>query len=353
MRSFEPVTHFNPPKSFSLLSAKKVLLGMSGGIDSTVSAMLLLEQGYEVIGCTFRTYDSIKDSCLAREKGCCDVESLMEARANCARMGIEHHLVDYREVFRRQVIAPFVEDYCHGRTPNPCVLCNCHIKWGEMLRMADELGCDYVATGHYARIDEGFLALARDDRKDQTYFLWMLTENQLRRTIFPLGDLTKDEVRKIAHERGYERLVTKHESQDICFVPGGDYRQFLADYLAPNPVPRQAMYTIGQRKGLGIALGYPAFVTHIDPETGEPTFGRREELNADTVSLRSAFFRGDASRPLSAKVRYRSPSAACRMEEQTDGTIVLRFDSPVWAPTPGQSCVIYQDDRVVGGGIIA
>lgn len=331
----------------------RVLLGMSGGIDSTVSAMLLQQQGYEVVGCTFRTYDSIKDSCVAREKGCCDVESLMEARDNCRRMGIEHHLVDFRDVFRREVIDNFVSEYCHGRTPNPCVLCNCHIKWGEMLHLADRLGCDRIATGHYARVEDGFLATARDERKDQTYFLWMLTEAQLRRTLFPLGDLTKDEVRGIAREQGYERLVAKHESQDICFVPGGDYRRFLAEYLAPDPVPRQAMYTIGQRKGLGVALGYPAFVTGIHPETGEPTFGRREELYRTEIRLTGAYFRGQTDAPLSAKVRYRSAAASCRVGSTDGSALSLLFDEPVWAPTPGQSCVLYQDNRVVGGGFIS
>ena len=175
---------------------------MSGGIDSTVSAMLLLEQGYEVVGVTFRTYDSIKESCLAREKGCCSVDSIMEAKHNAQRMGFEHHIVDFRDTFREHVIGNFIDEYMHGRTPNPCVLCNSHIKWGEMLRVADELGCPYVATGHYARIrtfrDHTYLACAADTRKDQTYFLWMLTEDNLRRTIFPLGDLTKQEVRTIA-----------------------------------------------------------------------------------------------------------------------------------------------------------
>lgn len=335
------------------MEKKRVLLGMSGGIDSSVSAMLLQEQGYEVVGCTFRTYDSIKESCLAREKGCCDIESIMEAKANCKKMGIEHHLVDFRDIFREKVIRNFVDEYCHARTPNPCVLCNCHIKWGEMLRMADELGCEYIATGHYARIDKGCLRVAADTHKDQTYFLWMLTEEQIARTIFPLGDLTKDEVRAIARERGYEKLAVKKESQDICFVPNGDYRSFLAEYLAPNPVPRQAMYTIGQRKGLGVALGYPAFVTKIDVETGEPTFGRREELNRSEIMISRAFFRGQEDQPVMAKVRYRSAAISAHVCKTDDSDrLLLRFDEPVWAPTPGQSCVIYQGELLVGGGII-
>ena len=194
---------------------KRVLLGMSGGIDSTVSALLLLEQGYEVVGVTFRTYDSMKDSCVAKEKGCCTIESIMEAKHNAERMGFEHRIVDFRDTFKRCVIQNFIDEYMSGRTPNPCVLCNSTIKWGEMLQLADELGCDFIATGHYARIAERdghiYLRTAADTHKDQTYFLWMLTEEQLRRTIFPLGDYTKDHVREIARSHGYEKLATKRE----------------------------------------------------------------------------------------------------------------------------------------------
>lgn len=344
---------------------------MSGGIDSTVSAMLLLEQGYEVVGCTFRTYDSMKDSCLAREKGCCDVDSIFEAKANCQKMGIEHHIVDFRDAFREKVIGNFVSEYCHGRTPNPCVLCNCHIKWGEMLRLADEWGCDYIATGHYARIARSqdahgmehlCLQTAVDEKKDQTYFLWMLTEEQLARTIFPLGGYTKDEVREMARSRGYEKLAVKKESQDICFVPNGDYRSFLESVGATSQTGQIVCdgkvirehegihsFTIGQRKGLGVAVGYPAFVTHIEPQTGEVQLGRREDLYRQDVKISGAFFHGDATKPVSARVRYRSEATSAVYCDESKS---LHFLSPVWAPTPGQSCVLYQDDLVVGGGII-
>ena len=353
----------------------RVLLGMSGGIDSTVSAMLLLEQGYEVVGVTFRTFDSIQESCLAKEKGCCSVESIMEAKHNAERMGFEHHIVDFRDTFHRCVIQNFIDEYMSGHTPNPCVLCNSHIKWGELMRVADEYGCDFIATGHYARIKERdghtYLATAADIKKDQTYFLWMLTEEQLKRTIFPLGDLTKDQVREIARSHGYEKLATKRESQEICFIPNDDYRAFLRasvpDYeervRAGEYVDAEGHvlgkhegfvnYTIGQRKGLGIALGHPAYVTHIDAEKNRITLGTNEDLF--TTELRFKQMRPSTSRdfeisasPLTAKVRYRSQAVPVKTIDEGR----LEFASPVWGVTPGQSVVLYQDNLVVGGGTI-
>jgi len=346
---------------------------MSGGIDSTVSALLLREQGYDLIGCTFRTFDSIRESCLAKEKGCCSIESIMEAKHNAEQMGFEHHIVDYRDTFRRQVIANFVEEYNRGRTPNPCVLCNAYIKWGELLRMADEMGCDYIATGHYARTLEHdghmYLATAADTHKDQTYFLWRLTEENLRRTLFPLGDLTKDQVRQIARDHGYETLVRKRESQEICFVPDNDYRRFLHDEgVATHPgdyvdceghvLGRHEgfqHYTIGQRKGLGIALGSPRFVTHIYAEQNRVMLGERDDLLAmeatatDTMLIDEEALRKNPV--VEARIRYRSPAVkACVAIE--DDRVRLLFEQPVWGITPGQSLVMYQDGRVVGGGLL-
>ena len=355
---------------------------MSGGIDSTVSAMLLLEQGYEVVGVTFRTYDSIKESCLAKEKGCCSVESVMEAKHNAERMGFEHHIVDFRETFRRCVIQNFIDEYMAGHTPNPCVLCNSTIKWGEMLRLADELNCDFIATGHYARIEERnghlYLAAAADTRKDQTYFLWRLTEEQLRRTVFPLGGYTKDQVREIARSHGYETLAQKRESQEICFVPDDDYRAFLRanvpDYnervRAGEYIDKDGKvlgthsgfvnYTIGQRKGLGIALGHPAYVTHIDAASNRVTLGTNEDLLASELTFRVVNplrLLTDGS-PVTAKVRYRSPAVETILQPTPPlrggerGEVCLQFTSPVWGVTPGQSVVLYQDGLVIGGGII-
>lgn len=347
---------------------------MSGGIDSSVSAMLLLEQGYELVGVTFRTFDSIKESCLVREKGCCSVESIMEAKHTAQTLGFEHHILDFRETFKEHVIRNFVDEYTHGRTPNPCVLCNSHIKWGEMLKAADEYGCDLIATGHYARIAEHrghwYLRTAVDTHKDQTYFLWMLTEENLKRTIFPLGGLTKPAVRQIAFDHGFEKLSKKTESQEICFVPNNDYRTFLAEqgvhvekgkYLsADGKIVGEhdgfCNYTIGQRKGLGIALGTPQFVQKINAETNEVTLGTHDALYSTHVEATDTRIRDidwlRESPEVEARIRYKSPTTPARISIGEEGHIALDFEQPVWGVTPGQSLIIYKDGLVVAGGLI-
>ena len=346
---------------------KRVLIAMSGGIDSSVAAMLLLEQGYELVGVTFRTFDSIRESCLAKEKGCCSVESIMEAKHLAEQLGFEHHILDFRDIFRKHVISNFTSEYMHGRTPNPCVLCNSHIKWGELLRAADEFGCERIATGHYARIrnidGHYFLQRAADTKKDQTYFLWMLTEENLSRTLFPLGDLTKEQVRELARSHGFEKLSQKRESQEICFVPDNDYRRFLqeqdcrieqGDYIdrEGHLLGRHEgfpCYTIGQRKGLGIALGTPMFVTAIDAATNRVTLGSHDELYTREVPLSGGFWRGRDDEPVLAQIRYRSQPTSAKYLPKEEKLI---FDEPVWAVTPGQSAVLYQNDCLVGGGFI-
>lgn len=352
-------------------------MAMSGGIDSTVAAMLLLEQGYELVGVTFRTFDSIKESCLAREKGCCSVESIMEAKHMAQTLGFEHHILDFRDTFRQHVIRNFIDEYTHGRTPNPCVLCNSHIKWGELITAAEAYGCDLIATGHYARIADHrghtYLRTAIDTRKDQTYFLWMLTEDNLRRTLFPLGGLTKTEVRQIALDHGFERLSKKTESQEICFVPDNDYRTFLAEQgvhvepgqyvdTAGNVLGTHAgfcHYTIGQRKGLGIALGKPRFVTHIDAASNRVTLGDHDDLLATHVVASAPRLRDPEwlreDPVVQGRIRYKSPALPARLalpEEVKPEHIAVDFLQPVWGVTPGQSLVLYKDDLVVGGGLI-
>lgn len=352
---------------------KRVLIGMSGGIDSTVAAILLMEQGYELVGATFRTFDTIKDSCLSKEKGCCSVESILEAKHMAATLGFEHHILDFRDTFREHVIANFVSEYARGRTPNPCVMCNSHIKWGELIKAAEEYNCDYIATGHYAQIAEYrghyYLRNAVDTHKDQTYFLWMLTEDNLRRTIFPLGGLTKAEVREIALNHGFEKLSKKAESQEICFVPNNDYRSFLAEQgvnigaghyidVAGNILGMHqgyCHYTIGQRKGLGIALGSPKHVTKIDASNNTVTLGDHDELY--TRDVRATQFRLRdiewlAESPIvEARIRYKSPAIKGQLTINDD-QLHIHFNEPVWGVAPGQSLVIYKDGLLVGGGII-
>lgn len=353
-------------------------MAMSGGIDSTVAAMLLLEQGYELVGVTYRTFDNISRGCMEKEKGCCSVDSLFEAKRMAGELGFEHHILDIRQEFKDQVITNFIEEYLHGRTPNPCVICNSTIKWGKLIETADELGCNYIATGHYARIGleagRWYLQKGADLSKDQTYFLWTLTQENLARTIFPLGDLTKPQVRKIAFEQGYEKLSQKGESQEICFIPDNDYRSFLAQqvenyaekygpgYFVDTHGKQLGMhkgfpnYTIGQRKGLGIALGQPMFVVAIHPEDNTVVLGTKEELQGKTFYAQNINLMKYNSIPdgleVTAKIRYRNEGKKAALYPEGDHLRVV-FHETMDSITPGQSAVFYEDKDVVGGGIIS
>lgn len=289
-----------------------------------------------------------------------------------ATLGMEHHILDFRDTFREHVIANFVSEYAHGRTPNPCVLCNSHIKWGKLMQAAEQYGCDYIATGHYAQIAEHrghtYLKNAVDTHKDQTYFLWMLTEENLRHTLFPLGGLTKTEVRQIALDHGFVALSKKAESQEICFVPNNDYRTFLAEQgvsvAQGEYIDNQGKvlgmhqgfchYTIGQRKGLGIALGAPKFVTKIDAETNRVTLGNRDDLLTTQARIADVRIRDwewlQESPSIQARIRYKSPAVDAVLDASSDSQVT--FASPVWGVTPGQSLVMYKDNLVIGGGII-
>lgn len=355
----------------------KVLMAMSGGIDSTVAAMLLLEQGYELVGVTYRTFDTISRGCLEKEKGCCSVDSLFEAKRMAQDLGFEHHILDIRQEFKDHVIRNFIDEYLQGRTPNPCVICNSTIKWGKLLETADELGCEYIATGHYARIGTQagryYLRKGADTAKDQTYFLWTLTQENLARTIFPLGELTKPEVRQLALQHGYEKLSKKGESQEICFIPDNDYRSFLASQVenyAENYGPGNFIdtsgkvlgqhkgypnYTIGQRRGLGIALGQPMFVVAIRAEENAVVLGTKEELQGKTFYAREVNLMKYAAIPegltVTAKIRYRNEGKTASLYPEAEGLRVVFHDS-IDSITPGQSAVFYEGEDVVGGGII-
>ncbi len=355
----------------------KVLVAMSGGIDSTVTAMMMHEQGYEVIGITMKTWDYANSGGTSKETGCCSLDSINDARKVSVDMGFHHFIVDIRDEFGDYVIDNFVDEYIAGRTPNPCVLCNTHIKWSSLLKRADALDCEFIATGHYAKILENdgrkFISKAKDERKDQSYVLWGLSQECLNRSIFPLADYTKPEVRKMCFDWGYTDLSKKGESYEICFVPDNDYRGFLkrrVDGLAErvdggdfvNPQGERIgrhqgypFYTIGQRKGLGVAFGEPMYVTEIRPDTNTVVLGKLEDLirNGMTVSQINSMKYESIPDGLEAttQIRYNDPGSLSILKNEGE-QIEVEFLSNVKGVAPGQSAVFYEGDDVVGGGII-
>ncbi|HEX5151317.1 MAG TPA: tRNA 2-thiouridine(34) synthase MnmA [Parafilimonas sp.] len=360
------------------MSKGKVLVAMSGGIDSTVTALMLHNEGYEVIGITMKTWDYASSGTGGKETGCCNLDSFNDARAAAVQNGFPHFILDIREEFGDFVIDNFVEEYLAGRTPNPCVMCNTHIKWRALLKRADALNCDFIATGHYANIHQHrngryFISKGLDELKDQSYVLWGLQQDLLSRTILPLGKYRKTEIRQMANDFGYPELAKKSESYEICFVPDNDYRGFLKHrvegledkvnggwFVDKNGLrlgrhKGYPFYTVGQRKGLDIALGRPVFVTKIEPETNVVVLGDETDLQQSEMfvsKLNWLKYNGiEDGQEVLTKIRYKDKGAASSL--YNDGNnIRVRFYEDVKSIAPGQSAVFYEGNDVIGGGII-
>ncbi len=356
----------------------RILVAMSGGIDSSLAAVMLHEEGYEVIGMTMKTWDYASLGGTKKETGCCSLDSINDARNIAVSLGFPHYILDIRNEFGDYVIDHFTGEYIEGRTPNPCVLCNTHIKWDALLRRADRLDCESIATGHYANIrsENGRHVISKgvDNLKDQSYVLWGVSQESLSRTKLPLGHLRKSEIREMAKERGFIELVTKSESYEICFVPDNDYRGFLkrrvpgleAEVAGGNFVMEGTgkilgkhqgypFYTIGQRKGLGMAFGQPMFVTEIRKETNEVVLGVDKDLFRDGMIVSKLNLQKYASieQPIETvtKVRYKDPGTPATISQTGDKVEVL-FHEGVSAIAPGQAAVFYEGDDVIGGGWI-
>jgi tRNA-specific 2-thiouridylase len=352
---------------------------MSGGIDSTVTAVMLKEQGYEVIGITMKTWDYQNSGGSHKETGCCSLDSINDARAVAVEHGIHHMILDIRDEFGDMVVDDFVSEYMAGRTPNPCVLCNTHIKWQALLKRADKLDCEFIATGHYAkkRNDNGryYVSKGLDHTKDQSYVLWGLTQESLARTFLPLGPYRKSEIRELAQSWGYHELVAKSESYEICFIPDNDYRSFLkrkvdgleervegGDFVLTDGTVvgkhrGYPFYTVGQRKGLEIALGRPVFVVEIDPITNRVVLGDQHHLQRRGMNVKNVNLLKYAEIPVNgievlSKVRYKDAGAMSILTPDGAGGMDTVFYHGVNAIAPGQSAVWYEGDDVVGGGHI-
>ena len=355
---------------------KKVVVGMSGGVDSSVAAFLLKEQGYDVIGVTMQIWQDEAEEERSAEGGCCGLTAVDDARRVAEKLNIPYYVMNFKQEFKKQVMDYFVAEYLRGHTPNPCIACNRYVKWEALLKRSLEIGADYIATGHYARIDRlpnGRFAIRNSvtASKDQTYALYSLTQEQLSRTLMPVGEFAKDEIRKIALEAGLP-VANKPDSQEICFIPDDDYAGFIereAGSAVPGPgnfVDKDGKvlgrhkgithYTIGQRKGLEIAMGRRVFVTEIRPETAEVVLGENEDVFTDRVLCDRVNFMSvaDITEPtrVKAKICYNHQGEYCVLEKQVDGSVLCRFEKPVRASTPGQAVVFYDGEYVLGGGTI-
>ena len=355
----------------------KVMVAMSGGIDSTVAALMLNEEGYEVIGITMKTWDYAASGGSKKETGCCNIDSFNDARAAAVHHGFPHYILDIREEFGDFVIDNFVDEYMAGRTPNPCVMCNTHIKWRALLKRANAMDCAFIATGHYAKTREEngrfMISKAIDETKDQSYVLWGLQQDLLSRTLLPLGGYRKTAIRQMAHDFGYPELAKKNESYEICFVPDNDYRGFLkrnVDGLEEqlkdghfidkegNVLGKHKgypFYTIGQRKGLDITFGKPVFVTGINPENNTVVLGEEDDLLKDEMIVTQLNYIKYAGiqdgMEASVKIRYRDGGNNAFLFNESAGVRVC-FNQQAKGIAPGQSAVFYEGDDVIGGGII-
>lgn len=354
---------------------QKVVIGMSGGVDSSVAAFLLKEQGYDVMGVTMQIWQDEASYVQEENGGCCGLSAVDDARRVANQLEIPYYVMNFKDSFKDNVIDYFIKDYLDGKTPNPCIACNRYVKWESLLKRSLDIGAEYIATGHYARIvqlDNGRYALKKSATaaKDQTYALYNLTQHQLAHTLMPVGEYTKDQIREIA--KGINlRIANKPDSQEICFIPDNDYAGFIEETTGQTPKPGNFVdingnvigkhkgiihYTIGQRKGLNLSLGKPAFVVEIRPETNEVVIGDNADVFYDTLYATKLNFMSiedlDGAVKVTGKIRYSHQGAPCTVEKVDDDIVKAVFDEPVRAITPGQAVVFYDGDIVVGGGTI-
>ena len=354
---------------------EKVVVGMSGGVDSSVAAHLLKKAGYDVIGVTMQIWQDEDRFTQEAEGGCCGLSAVDDARRVAQDLEIPYYVMNFKQEFKSNVMDYFVNEYLQGRTPNPCIACNRYVKWESLLKRSLDIGADYIATGHYARIlklENGRYTLRKSATaaKDQTYALYNLTQYQLAHTLMPVGEFTKDEIRNIAQDINL-RVAHKPDSQEICFIPDNDYAKFIEENSGEKIIPGNFVnsagevigkhkgithYTVGQRKGLNLSLGHPAFVLEIRPETNEVVIGTNDEVFSDKLYANNLNFMSiedlEGSMEVEAKIRYSHQGAKCTIKKVGPDEVECIFEEPQRAITPGQAVVFYIDDYIVGGGTI-